>query len=132
MRILVVEDDADLCELLVLSLRKLGFQVEIAYSGPEALIKFLQAFVRQEPVRAVVLDCAMAPMDGFTVAKTIRLWEANSRALTPCRLGFYTAYAKTVEASTLLEEVRADWYLPKPSDLTELARCVASWLADKS
>lgn len=128
MKLLVLEDEEDTRKLLEMSLSREGFDVECHGSSISALCAFLDAFGSGKPFEALILDCAIADFDGFTVAKTVRLWEANSRKLQRTKIAFYTAYSKTVEQSTLLDEVGADAYFRKPSDSDRLPQLVADWL----
>ncbi len=71
-RILVVDDDPDLCETLSDRLEALGFQVAVAAGGPEALRQ-----IREEPPAIVLLDLVLPGMDGMTVLETIRREEPD-------------------------------------------------------
>jgi type II secretory ATPase GspE/PulE/Tfp pilus assembly ATPase PilB-like protein/RNA polymerase subunit RPABC4/transcription elongation factor Spt4 len=69
MRILVVDDDADIRKIVELSLRKLSVPVEIEFAadGVEAVEKALA-----NPPDMVVLDVMMPRMDGFGVCRALR------------------------------------------------------------
>lgn len=69
-KILVVDDDVNICELLRLYLTKEGYQVTIANDGEEGLDKFNQ--VKPD---MVLLDVMMPKMDGWEVLKTIRKYS---------------------------------------------------------
>ena len=64
-RILVVDDEQDLCEILLYNLKAAGFQAETAYSGEEAMEK--------EPSRydLLILDVMMPGMSGFELAERL-------------------------------------------------------------
>jgi DNA-binding response OmpR family regulator len=66
-KILVVEDDVELLELLAFNFRKAGFQVGTASDGIEALKK-----ARSLAPDLVVLDAMLPEMDGFAVCETLR------------------------------------------------------------
>ncbi len=66
-KILVVDDDLNICELLRLYLTKEGYQVTIANDGEEGLDKFNQ--VKPD---MVLLDVMMPKMDGLEVCRRIR------------------------------------------------------------
>ena len=66
-RILIVDDDADLCEALSDRVEALGFQAAVAASGPDALRQ-----VREEPPAIVLLDLVLPGMDGMAVLEVIR------------------------------------------------------------
>ena len=66
-KILVVDDDTNICELLRLYLTKEGYQVTTANDGEEGLDKFNQ--VKPD---MVLLDVMMPKMDGLEVCRRIR------------------------------------------------------------
>ena len=66
-KILVVDDDANICELLRLYLTKEGYQVTTAGDGEEGLEKFNQ--IKPD---MVLLDVMMPRMDGWEVCRRIR------------------------------------------------------------
>ena len=66
-RILVVDDDKNICELIRLYLQKEGYTVEIANDGLAALEKF-----SQNPPAAVILDFMLPKIDGIEVLKRMR------------------------------------------------------------
>ena len=66
-KILVVDDEKNICELIRLYLKKEGFDVICAHSGTEALMHF-----RDNKFAAVILDIMMPGIDGIDVLKEIR------------------------------------------------------------
>jgi len=67
MKILVVDDEEDFCELLKLNLNAYGFDVECALSGREGLEKA----VKDLP-DAIVLDIRMPDMNGWKVIQSLK------------------------------------------------------------
>ena len=65
-RILVVDDEEDLCEILKFNLEIEGYEVDTAYSAEEALKKDLTVY------NLLLLDVMMPKKDGFTLAQEIR------------------------------------------------------------
>nr|WP_246363087.1 response regulator [Deinococcus budaensis] len=65
---LVVDDEAQILELLDLTLRLQGFEVVTARSGPEAL-----AAAQAGTFDVVVMDVLMAPWDGFETVHRLQL-----------------------------------------------------------
>jgi two-component system, OmpR family, phosphate regulon response regulator PhoB len=71
--ILIVEDDADMVELLQLALRRAGHDTSFAATGTEALTK-----ARRSPPDLVVLDLMLPEVNGFNVCETLRRDEATA------------------------------------------------------
>ena len=118
-KILVVDDDTNICELLRLYLTKEGYQVTVANDGEEGLEKFNQ--VKPD---MVLLDVMMPGEDGFAVCRRIR-------GLTDAPILFLTA--RTDEASVLEGlGIGADDYLAKPFRVAELRARVAAHLRRQS
>ena len=106
-KILVVDDDTNICELLRLYLTKEGYQVTVANDGEEGLEKFNA--VKPD---MVLLDVMMPRMDGLEVCRRIR--KAGN---TPVLM--LTAKGETFD-KVLGLELGADDYMVKPFDFREL------------
>jgi two-component system, OmpR family, response regulator len=107
-RLLVVEDEPNILELLSASLRLAGFEVATATGGFEAL----QAARRHAP-DLVVLDVMLPDMDGFDVARRLRSGEERTPVL------FLTARDATEDKVTGLT-IGGDDYVTKPFSLEEV------------
>lgn len=108
MRILLIEDDWDLCEALRIHLEKEGYQTDLCQSGTDALFYALQ------PVYdLIILDRMLPGMDGLSLLKMIR---GNGIAV-PVILA--TAVDAVTERIAGLD-CGADDYIVKPYDLGEL------------
>jgi CheY-like chemotaxis protein/MinD-like ATPase involved in chromosome partitioning or flagellar assembly len=118
-RILVVDDEADTLEMIKFMLRRQGFEVMLAQSGPEAL----KLLARDIP-DLIILDVMMPEMDGNQVSQQIR---ADSRtSFVP--LVMLTARSGTPhQVKGLLSG--ADEYLVKPVTQDELVNCIQTVLA---
>ena len=107
-KILVVDDERSISDLIATSLRLVGFEVETATNGSEALT-VAEAF-RPD---AVVLDVMMSGMDGFEVCKKLRDDGQSIGVL------FLTAKDTTEDKINGLT-VGGDDYMTKPFSLEEL------------
>jgi two-component system response regulator CpxR len=107
-RILIIDDDAELCALVMRFLVGEGFAVDRAADGGEGVDRALAG-----SYALVMLDVMMPDLDGFEVLRRIR---ASSR--TPVLM--LTARGDTHDRVRGLE-LGADDYLPKPYDPAELA-----------
>lgn len=103
-RILVVEDDEDILELVSYNLEKEGYQVVRATTGEEAL-----ACVEEEPPQLVLLDLMLPEIDGLEVCRRLKR-EENSSAIPIVML---TAKGEETDIITGLES-GADDYITKP------------------
>jgi two-component system, OmpR family, response regulator len=108
-RVLVVDDEPNICALLSATLRLIDFEVRVAAGGHEAL----RAAVEFEP-DLVVLDVMLPDLDGFQVAQRLR--GGNGRSIPVL---FLTA-RDTVEDRISGLTVGADDYVTKPFSLEEV------------
>ena len=106
-KILVVDDDTNICELLRLYLTKEGYQVTTANDGEEGLEKFNQ--IKPD---MVLLDVMMPGLDGLEVCRRIR-----AAGNTPVMM--LTAKGETFD-KVLGLELGADDYMVKPFDTKEV------------
>jgi two-component system, OmpR family, response regulator CpxR len=106
-RILVIDDDVELCSLVSEYLRPEGFQVECVHDGKSGLAKALAG-----DYLLTVLDVMLPAMNGFDVLRKIR-----DTSHTPVLL--LTARGEDVDRIVGLE-IGADDYLPKPFNPREL------------
>ncbi|HEX8873181.1 MAG TPA: response regulator transcription factor [Nitrosospira sp.] len=101
-RILLADDDVELCNMLVDYLGKEGFDVDIAHDGDAALSKALRG-----QYDLLILDVMMPNLNGFGVLRELR-----ARSLLPVLI--LTARGDDVDSIIGLE-LGADDYLAKPS-----------------
>ena len=119
-RILVVDDEHDLCDILLFNLRAAGYQAEACYSAEEALQK-IEDGPREGGFDLLLLDVMMPGMSGFELAARLRGGATTHH--TP--IIFLTA--RDTEDDTLQGfAVGADDYVKKPFSVREvLARVKA-------
>ena len=106
-KILIVEDDANIADLLRLYLEKEKYEVQIAPDGGQGVEQF-----RKFRPDLVLLDLMLPVMDGWAVCRTIR-----SEAKTPIIM--LTAKGETTDKINGLD-MGADDYVTKPFDVKEL------------
>jgi two-component system response regulator CpxR len=107
-RILIIDDDVELCELIAEFLRPEGFLVDAVHSGTLGLEKALE-----ESYSLLILDVMLPGTRGFEVLQRLR---AKSRV----PVIMLTARGEEVDRILGLE-IGADDYLPKPFNPRELA-----------
>ncbi|WP_027330908.1 response regulator transcription factor [Marinimicrobium agarilyticum] len=106
-KLLLIDDDQELCQLLNEYLTAEGFQVDMAHDGEQALEQ-----VTRDNYAAIVLDVMLPKRSGFDVLKEVR-----QKYTTPVLM--LTAKGDTIDRVVGLE-IGADDYLPKPCDPREL------------
>ncbi len=108
-RILVVDDEQDLCEILKFNLETEGYQVETANSAEEALEKDIASY------NLLLLDVMMGGMSGFQLAKQLK----NSEVTAHIPIIFLTA--RDTENDTVTGfNLGADDYISKPFSIREV------------
>ncbi len=114
-RILVVDDEPDICEILQFNLENEGYQVEVANSAEEAMKKELTEY------DLLLLDVMMGEISGFKMASLMR----KNTKTKDIPIIFLTA--KTTENDTLTGfTLGADDYIAKPFSIKQvLARVKA-------
>ncbi len=106
-KILVVEDEKSILDIIKFNLQKEGFSVITAYDGEEALLN-----ARTENPDLILLDVMLPKVDGFTVCKKVR--ETST-------VPIIMLTAKEEEVDKVLGlELGADDYMTKPFGMREL------------
>ena len=123
-RILIVDDEEDICMILSYSLQKAGYDTLVAHSAEEAL-ELLQSPIANtpSPIDLILLDIMMGEMSGLEMANHLRLDNVQSDNLPP--IIFLTALS---DEDTVLQgfKLGADDYISKPFRIAEvLARVTA-------
>jgi len=115
-RILIVDDEEDLCEILQYNLENAGFETETAHSAEEAIKRKINTF------DLILLDVMMGAMSGFKFADKLR----NELKIN-VPIIFLTA--KDTENDILTGfSLGADDYIPKPFSVNELTARVKAVL----
>lgn len=114
-KILIVDDDTNICELLRLYIEKEGYQAVIAYDGEQAL----EVFNKEQP-NLVLLDIMMPKLDGWQVCREIR-------KTSDCPIIMITAKGEVFDKILGLE-LGADDYVVKPFEAKEVVARVRAVL----
>jgi DNA-binding response OmpR family regulator len=117
-RVLVVEDDPDIAQLVAHYLEKAGFTTEIASSGRDAL-----ASVAAQAPDLLVLDLMLPQVDGLEICRVVR----GNTATAGVPIIMLTARAEASDRIVGLE-IGADDYLAKPFSPGELVARVRALL----
>ena len=106
-RILMIDDDENICQIVKLYLEKEGFEVAVANDGRAGINTFLM-----EPQDLILLDIMMPEMDGMEVLRELRK-DSNVPVI------MLTAKGETLDKVQALE-LGADDFIVKPFDPKEL------------
>jgi len=118
-KILVVDDEKNIVDIISFNLKKEGYDVVVAYNGEEAVNKN-----EEEAPELILLDIMMPVVDGYEACKKIR-----EKYETPIIM--LTARAEEVD-KVLGLEIGADDYVTKPFGVKELMARVKANLRRKS
>jgi DNA-binding response OmpR family regulator len=116
MRLLIVEDEADLAKPLKEGLEYQKYAVDLAFDGEEG-----ERLARENSYDVIVLDIMLPKKDGVSITKTLR----QDGIATPILM--LTAKG-TVEDKTVGLDAGADDYLPKPFAFGELSARIRALL----
>lgn len=109
MKILVVDDERDLCEILQFNLENEGYDVDVAHSAEEALE------LEVETYNLILLDVMMGEMSGFKMASILKRQD-NTQHIP---IIFLTAREKENDMLTGFS-IGADDYIAKPFSIKEV------------
>ena len=136
-RILIVDDEEDICMILSYSLQKAGYETLVAHSAEEAL-ELLQSHIAHNPstIDLILLDIMMDGMSGLEMAEKLRsdIGRSHSELSDASLLGngippiiFLTALS---DEDTVLQgfQLGADDYISKPFRIAEVLARVAAVL----
>ena len=113
-KIVVVDDEVEICDFVKSFFKERNFEVFTAYNGEEAL-----NLIEVENPQIVLLDIKMPVMDGIEVLKEIRKRDNPSRVIM----------VTAIEDTEKLEEAKsfgAAGYITKPLSLEQLEHSVLS------
>ena len=113
-RVLVVEDESAIAELIALNLRHAGFEVTLAHDAVHAI-----AEVDRVLPDLVLLDLAMPKMSGAEVLR----WIREQPGVRKTKVLIFTSSEKPEDFKTA-SEIGADGYLLKPTKFDDLKKLV--------
>ena len=134
-RILIVDDEEDICMILSYSLQKAGYEVLVAHSAEEALANY-ELRIKNYEVDLILLDIMMGEMSGLEMAEKLRsdigrshgeLLDASLLDIGTPPIIFLTALS---DEDTVLQgfKLGADDYISKPFRIAEVLARVAAVL----
>jgi two-component system alkaline phosphatase synthesis response regulator PhoP len=109
-RVLIVEDDRDIADLVAHYLDKAGFSTEVLGSGREAL-----TVIRERPPDLLILDLMLPQVDGLEICRIVRAHD------TTAAIPIIMLTARGEESDRIVGlEIGADDYIAKPFSPNEL------------
>lgn len=118
-RLLLVDDERDLVDLIKMRLEASGYEVLVAYDGQEALEK-----ARSEKPDLIILDIMLPKIDGYKVCRMLK-FDESYRAIP---IIMFSARAQESDKKTG-ERVGADAYIVKPFEPGLLLNKISELLA---
>lgn len=118
LKILVIDDDDSIIELISEGLKPAGFLVETAYDGEDGIRK-----VGSFRPDYVIVDCLMPRMDGFEFLKALRENPGNSSIKVIMMSGVFTDQPFIQQTIT---EHKPEIFLVKPFEVKELLKFIKS------
>lgn len=123
-RILVIDDEPDMVDMLRMALEKASYEVIAAYDGREGVEK-----ARTEKPDAIVLDIMMPEKDGFVACRELKGDAATADIPILILTAVGSRFATTSYARSMGLDLEADDYIDKPVDPNELVKRVGKLLA---
>jgi CheY-like chemotaxis protein len=117
-KIMIVEDQFFLAEMIRTRLEFLGYETVYAEHGARAL-----ELLQKEPVDLVIMDVMMPVMDGIEATKRIRA----DRALKDIPIIFLTARARSEDRQQAMDAGATD-YIAKPFESSQLTAMIEKWI----
>ena len=108
MRILIIEDDQDLCRFIALTLEQSGYATDICHTGNDGLF-----YAQNHPYDAIILDRMLPGLDGLFVLSSLRRQGIRTPVILATALDGLHDRVNGLDAG-------ADDYLVKPFAVEEL------------
>ena len=120
-KILVVEDDEPILDLMDLLIRRLGYEPVLIPNGPDALVH-----ARNDPPALILLDIMMTPISGWEFLEKLR----SESALKKIPVIIFSASPSVEEKMATMNDPLLG-VLHKPVSLTELKAGIDRYIANQ-
>ncbi len=117
-KVLVVDDERDICRMISNILKEEGYKVDKAYDGEQAIRK-----VKARGYNLMLLDYKLPDIDGIDVLKEIRRIKPSLKVI------MISAYGSP-SIKSMAKKLGAYRFLDKPFDLNRLVKIVRDALAN--
>jgi two-component system alkaline phosphatase synthesis response regulator PhoP len=115
-KILIIEDDHDIAELVSIHMIDTGFETEKVHDGKEGLIRAME-----DTYELIILDLKLPGMDGLEICRKLRMEKINTPII------MLTSKSEEIDRVLGLE-IGADDYMTKPFSIRELVARVKTVL----
>ena len=115
-KILIIEDDPDIAELVSIHMIDTGFETEKVHDGKEGLIRAME-----DTYELIILDLKLPGMDGLEICRKLRMEKINTPII------MLTSKSEEIDRVLGLE-IGADDYMTKPFSIRELVARVKTVL----
>ena len=123
-KILVVDDEADVCQLMVKVLTRLGHAAACATSGPEALSR-----VTDEKPDVILLDIMMPEMSGIEVLRRLRSADGNGSQVPVI---IFSALSDPQVRKQALDLGATDYWVKASMDVQDIMKRLSTYLPPDS
>ncbi len=117
-KVLVVDDERDICRMISNILKEEGYKVDKAYDGEQAIKR-----VKKKDYNLMLLDYKLPDIDGINVLKEIRRIKPSLKVI------MISAYGSP-SIKSMAKKLGAYRFLDKPFDLNRLVKIVKDALAN--
>ncbi len=126
-RILIVDDEEDICMILSYSLQKAGYKTLIAHSAEEALENY-ELSIKNHEIDLILLDIMMGEMSGLEMAEKLK--SENGKVKSENHIPPIIFLTALSDEDTVLQgfKLGADDYISKPFRIAEVLARVAAVL----
>jgi two-component system alkaline phosphatase synthesis response regulator PhoP len=122
-KILVVDDEPEIVEMLRMSLETASYEVVVAYNGQEGI-----EMTKKERPDAIIMDIMMPEKDGFTAVKELKNDPDYAEIPILVLTAFTEHMANSRYAKSMGLELEAEDYIDKPVDPNLLLERLAKFL----
>lgn len=124
--LVIVDDNRDVKDIYEMAFNRAGIKTVGFTSGEEAL-----NYVKHSPeVKAVVLDLAMSPLDGFSVSELLRVNELTRTNPVPLKIAYFTAFPVDSTVRDFADRMGVSEIFTKPVEPHIFVEKVRQWMKE--
>jgi DNA-binding response OmpR family regulator len=120
-KVIIIDDDPNIRELLSVNISAAGYSIDLAENGKDGLAKIMR-----DPPHLIILDIMMPGMDGYELCKIVK----DHPELQNVKILMLTARDDPRDKMIGKEILQADEYITKPFDINVLLSTIKQLLED--